>query len=655
MSLFVPLEIHSVQTQFLVDTGAVVTVLSSRIYQAMPEAGRPPLRQPTEPLKLEVANDELLEIDGVMDAKFDIDGQNFEHKIYVAPIAEEGLLGMDFLCANDYELGARYGLKLNGQQIYTEARDLAIHVARVTLPEDTIIPATTQVILPARVELRGQQFGSKYGLTESLPGRSIEGLLIGRALVDPTDHIVPVRVLNANNENVELNRGTVVALIHEVDDFVVTGEDESLPIRQLGVIQDPPSGSDDVDMSAWPDTLRELLARATNKLSADESSQLARLLSKHVGLFAKSPTDLGRTSIVQHVIDTGDAKPIKQAPRRPPRAFAGEEEKILQQQLDAGVIRESTSPWSSPLVYVRKRDGSTRPCVDYRKLNEVTRKDAYPLPRIDECLDSLANSRLFSTLDLQSGYWQVELKEEDRCKTSFVSRHGQYEYVVLPMGLCNAPATFERCMDLVLKGLRYSTLLVYLDDIIVMGSSFQEHLERLDEVFSRLGKTGLKLKGKKCELLQKEVPFLGHVVSAEGLKPDPARVAAIKEWGIPKIQTDVRSFLELCSYYRRFIPRFSTCAHPLNQLLEAGQPFRWTEDRQNALDDFKCALTSDNLVACPEDDGFFILDTDASNVGIGAVLSQIQWNAREHSKWWSVLCSMQAAPSTNHRDGTMLL
>ena len=215
---------------------------------------------------------------------------------------------------------------------------------------------------------------------------------------------MPVRVLNANNENVELNRDTVVALIHEIDDFVVTGEDESLPIRQLGVIQDSPSDSDDVDMSAWADTLCELLARATRKLSADESSQLAQLLAKHVGLFAKSPTDLGRTSIVQHVMDTGDEKPIKQAPRCPPHAFAGEEEKILQQQLDAAVIRESTSPWSSPLVYVRKWDGSTCPCVNYCKLNEVTRKDAYALPRIDECLDSLASSRLFSTLDLQSGY-----------------------------------------------------------------------------------------------------------------------------------------------------------------------------------------------------------------------------------------------------------
>lgn len=165
-----------------------------------------------------------------------------------------------------------------------------------------------------------------------------------------------------------------------------------------------------------------------------------------------------------------------------------------------------------------KKDGTTRPCVDYRKVNDVTRKDAYPLPRVDDCLDSLSKSKLFSTLDLQSGYWQVEVKEEDRAKTAFVTRNGLYEYIVMPFGMSNSPSTFERCMELILRGLQWKTLLVYLDDIIVMGATFTEHLERLDEVFTRLKQAGLKLKAKKCELLQEEVLFLGHIVSAEGLR-----------------------------------------------------------------------------------------------------------------------------------------
>ena len=193
MSLVVPMELHGVNLRFLVDTGAVVTVLSSRVYQALPEALRPPLKQPPEALKLEMANDELLAIDGVVDTKFDIDGRNFEHKMYVAPIAEEGLLGMDFLCANDYELGARYGLKLNGLWVCTETRDSAslIQNARVTLKEDVTVPANSQVILPGKAKPGEQKFGSRSGLTKSLPDSNIEGLLVSHLPIDSADHTVP--------------------------------------------------------------------------------------------------------------------------------------------------------------------------------------------------------------------------------------------------------------------------------------------------------------------------------------------------------------------------------------------------------------------------------------------------------------------------------
>ena len=271
--------------------------------------------------------------------------------------------------------------------------------------------------------------------------------------------------------------------------------------------------------------------------------------------------------MVQHTIDTRGAGPIKQQPRRPPLAFADEEDKIIQKQLKAGVIQESTSPWSSPLVYVRKKDGTTRPCVDYRRLNDVTVKDAYPLPRIDSCLDCLGSARWFSTLDLQSGNWQIEVKEEDRPKTAFATRHGFWEYVTMPMGLCNSPSTFQRCMELILRGLQWQSALIYLDDIIVCGSTIEEHMERLDEVLSRLGKAGLRLKPSKCHLLQERVTFWGYVVTSEGLKPDMDKVNCVQSWPVPKNVTDVRAFLGLCSYYRRFIRRFSSRASYLNDLL----------------------------------------------------------------------------------------
>ena len=186
---------------------------------------------------------------------------------------------------------------------------------------------------------------------------------------------------------------------------------------------------------------------------------------------------------MKHTIDTGSARPIKIPPRRVPKSFEGEEEKIIKQQLDAGVIKESNSPWSFPLCFVKKRDGSTRACIDYRKLNDVTVKDAYPLPKIDECLDCLDSSIYFSTCDLASGFYQITLDEKDRPKTAFcTSRNGLYEYETLPMGLSNSPSTFQRCMELIFRGIQWKTLLIYLDDIICFSKNFDEHIVRLRDI-----------------------------------------------------------------------------------------------------------------------------------------------------------------------------
>ena len=218
--------------------------------------------------------------------------------------------------------------------------------------------------------------------------------------------------------------------------------------------------------------------------------------------------------------------------------------------LSKKVIRPSCSPWASPIVLVPKKDGSVRFCIDYRKVNGVTRRDAYPLPRIDDTLDTLAGAKWFGTLDMVSGYWQVEVAEEDKEKTAFCTPDGLFEFNVLPFGLCNGPATFQRLMDLVLSGLQWSSCLVYLDDVVVVGRSFEEHLQNLESVFKRLRDAGLRLKPKKCFFLKKEVLYLGHVVSREGIATDPAKISKVAHWPEPTTTKGVQKFLGFASYYR---------------------------------------------------------------------------------------------------------
>ena len=261
-------------------------------------------------------------------------------------------------------------------------------------------------------------------------------------------------------------------------------------------------------------------------LAKDDKMKLESLLWEYRELFVTSETGisgLGRTNVTKHVIKTSGASPIKQQPHRVPHAVREEVERQVEQMLDAGVIRPSSSPWSCPLVLVKKLDGSLRFCVDYRKLNSITVKDAYPLPRIDDTLDALGDSTYFSTLDMSSGYWQVEVAEKDKAKTAFTTGKGHFEFNVMPFGLSNAQATFQRLMDLVLSGLHYGECLFYPDDVIVLSSSFDNHLKNPKSVFTRLVDAGLKWKSTKCHLCCDEVHYLGYIVSRNGLRLDPEK------------------------------------------------------------------------------------------------------------------------------------
>ena len=247
--------------------------------------------------------------------------------------------------------------------------------------------------------------------------------------------------------------------------------------------------------------------------------------------------------------------------------------------LQGGQIEPSDSPWASPVVLVTKKDGSMRFCVDYHRLNALTTKDAYPLPRIDDSLRLLGNQQWFSTMNLASGYWQVAMSPEAKRKAAFVTNEGLFQFRVMPFGLCNAPATFERLMDHVLCGMRWSRCLVYLDDVISFGGTVTEALGRLEDVLCRLSNFGLQLKAKKCTFMQTEVVFLGHIVGRTGLACDPAKLQlpAVQNWHAPDKVKSVRQFVGFVGYYRRFVKDFADLAEPLVALTRKGAPFVWTD------------------------------------------------------------------------------
>jgi len=268
--------------------------------------------------------------------------------------------------------------------------------------------------------------------------------------------------------------------------------------------------------------------------------------------------------------------------------------------LKSGVIRPSRSPWAAPVVIAPKKDGGIRFCVDYRELNKVTKKDVYPLPRIDDTVDALNGAKFLSAFDMLSGYWQVPIAAADAAKTAFVTHQGLYEWTCMPFGLTGAPVTFQRMMDTVLAGLKWQTCLVYLDDVVVFSRTFDEHLSSLRQVFDRLYEAGLKLKPSKCFFCCTELLYLGYLITPEGLQPDPTTKRAILDYPAPTDVSGVRTFLGMTGHYRQFINGYAMIAAPLHKLVKPSVAWHWLEEQQQAFTQLKMILTSPPVLKLPD-------------------------------------------------------
>ncbi|GJU02776.1 putative reverse transcriptase domain-containing protein [Tanacetum coccineum] len=296
----------------------------------------------------------------------------------------------------------------------------------------------------------------------------------------------------------------------------------------------------------------------------------------------------------------------------------------LKELSDKGFIRPSSSPWGAPVLFVKKKDGSFRMCIDYRELNKLTVKNRYPLPRIDDLFDQLQGSSVYSKIDLRSGYHQLRVREEDIPKTAFRTRYGHYEFQVMPFGLTNAPAVFMDLMNRVCKPYLDKFVIVFIDDILIYSKNKQEHEEHLKLILELLKKEELYAKFSKCEFWIPKVQFLGHVIDSEGIYVDPVKIESIKDWASPKSPTEICQFLGLAGYYRRFIEGFSKITKPMTKLTQKKVKFVWGDKQEETFQLLKKKLCSAPILALPEGSEDFIAYCDASKKGLGAVLMQRQ-------------------------------
>ena len=466
-----------------------------------------------------------------------------------------------------------------------------------------------------------------------IDGRRCQILLdSGASATIISEHLVSKKKLMKSNRRLFTANGSQLAIIGavEVNISLLSGECVVMKAEVSKTIPyDCILGTDGLAKMNVTLHFRDLETRANEEVTAlsevlfgemspGQKEQLDSLLRKYAHLFDGT---LGSTSVVKHKINTGDRGPVYVRPYRVPPAKQSMIDEHITDMLEKQIILPSSSAWNSPIVLTKRKDGKDRFCIDYRGVNKVTVKDGYPLPRIDDCFDNLTGTKFLSTLDLASGYWQVQIDEEDRKKTAFSSPSaGHFEFVVMPFGLSNAPATFQRLMSEVMRGIKGCK--VYLDDILIHSETWNEHLEILEKVFKALVTAGLKLQAKKCHLVKKSVEYLGHVIEANGIHTDPYKTEAIAAYPRPRNEKELRGFPGFANYYRRFVKDFSKIAEPLFLLTRKNHKFLWTNDQDRAFVQLKQKLTSAPVLAIPDFSCPFELYTDASGLGMGSVLSQ---------------------------------
>jgi len=533
--------------------------------------------------------------------EFKIGKQAFRENFFVAKnLNKTCILGSGFLAKHSariyYDL---LQLRINNEYFKLENSYEVFSLVRCD--EEVYIPPHTSAICKAKI--KHSMNSGVLSVSPATRGYVFNNpdLMLEECIVSPKRLRVPVLISNNSNRGFKLRKGGVLGSAREVAE-VSSVIEEGTSLAGPGILTQP------------------IFDLSTVDVEPRYSSMILPLLKKNSSLFVAHDRDLTTTTTVEMYIDTGNHPPVAKRPYRESPMNQKVIHAAVDEMLDAGIIEPSDSPFCFPVVIVDKKSGEKRFCIDFRKLNEITTPIHFPLPLIDDILSKLHGKTIFTSLDCKSGYFQVPITKADRHKTSFSCSKGQYEFKVMPFGLRNAPSVFQRLMQKVVEGLSF--VHVYLDDIVIASSNAQEHLNHLLQVFERLKNHNLKLKLKKCTFMKSQIEYLGFTISDKGIGPIPSKVESIKNMDTPKCKREVRAFVGLASFYRRFNPNFSHQAAPLLDLTKKYSRFHWDEKTQKAFDDLKENIARIPFLVYPDFSKPFLLYTDSSGYCIGAVLAQ---------------------------------